>query len=783
MADLGDMVVRIVGDNSQLDRSIDNSRQKMQKFADNMVNVGRQLSTFVTLPILAIGTAFVKAASDAEETNSKFDAVFKNQKDEVRAWAGEFSEAVGRSTTQNIGFLATIQDTLVPLGFLRDRAADMSKATVTLATDLASFNNLPTKQVIMDIQSALVGNTETLRKYGVVASQEAIIQEALNSGLIDNKNDLDAASKAQAIYNILLASTTDAQGDAIRTAESTANQFKALKAETIDLAIAFGQQLIPFVNNMIDKARVLVDWFTNLEDSTKQTIVRIAGLAAVLGPLALAIGTVQKALLALSAPPTGAIVVAVIAIVAITNAIIQLIKRQRELRTSVDLTTQALRDMSEQERQAEREDLVKLRDRQTEAIRGFNSSLRDLKPVFNEYGMQINDTSQQELVLRDAIAEAGRQMDIHQGAITRIDRLTVEYNQTLADAVVATDEATESAGDFLEELNDLADGIDDVGTASKTTAADIALLRAEMEEDETGAGAGRANVAARIRAELELRRLAAVEQLAIANALREDEVVGYAQSTAGFVAMINARKEAVVEEAEQLLDIQAGRLLNELAADEAHNAALVEIARVSQEEIDAIRDAAAEAEKQRRQDIVDGWVGATSALVGLSQALLDRRVANLVAQGVSEEDAAEQTIQAQIRVARFRKVAEAFATGIAAIRATIEALPNLVLSVATAVAGAAAVAAILATPIPSATGAGTAPTAPPVVGTGGSVATGGQRPGLDDVSGSLVTGGQRPPAGEGTLDLTINLDSEPILRSVTKGARDGRVLIDARAVV
>jgi hypothetical protein len=143
---------------------------------DALVSVG--IAAFATAAVTAmgrIGTSLLNAASDAEEVRNKFDVVFRDQSDAVEQWASDFSDAVGRSTTENMGFLATIQDTLVPLGLARNAAAEMSMSVVELATDLSSFNNLPTEQVIQDIQSALVGNTETLRKYGVVANQAEII--------------------------------------------------------------------------------------------------------------------------------------------------------------------------------------------------------------------------------------------------------------------------------------------------------------------------------------------------------------------------------------------------------------------------------------------------------------------------------------------------------------------------------------------------------------------------------------------------------------------------------
>ena len=285
-----ELTYRLIADEKELVRGLKKASDRTEALGQKFQKTGKLLTAGVTLPIIGIGAAFIKVAADAEETNSKFNAVFKSQSEEVRAWADEFATSVGRSATEQLGFLSTIQDTLVPLGILRGKASEMSKATITLATDLAAFNNLPTEQVVRDIQSALVGNTETLRKYGVVASQEAIVQEALTSGLIGQKNELDATTKAQAIFNLAQQGTIDAQGAAIRTAGDVTSQLKALKSEATELAIEMGTMLLPIFTDAVQSLRNVVSAFSSLDESTQSTILKVAGFAAVMGPAIIILG-------------------------------------------------------------------------------------------------------------------------------------------------------------------------------------------------------------------------------------------------------------------------------------------------------------------------------------------------------------------------------------------------------------------------------------------------------------------------------------------------------------
>lgn len=87
---------------------------------------------------------------------------------------------------------------------------------------------------------------------------------------------------AQSIANIMLDNT---EGAMLRLKHSVQN-----------LGIAFGEQLLPYVQNGIDKISSLVQWFASLDEETKGNIIRWAGLAAAIGPALLALGGVVSAI-------------------------------------------------------------------------------------------------------------------------------------------------------------------------------------------------------------------------------------------------------------------------------------------------------------------------------------------------------------------------------------------------------------------------------------------------------------------------------------------------------
>ncbi len=227
---------------------------------------------------------FVKIAADAEETASKFNAVFKEGTDAARQWATEFAAAIGRSRFAIEGFLSTFQDTFVPLGFARARAAALSQQLVKLAIDLASFNNIAEEEAVRRLTGALVGEHENVRKFGVVLGEATIKQELLNMGLKGGIKAATEQQKTMARLSIILKATTDAQGDAARTAGSTANQFRALKSQAIEAAVVLGQIFIPIVNTLTTGLQGLARAVSGLTSEQKSAVLTwTIWSAAVLG--------------------------------------------------------------------------------------------------------------------------------------------------------------------------------------------------------------------------------------------------------------------------------------------------------------------------------------------------------------------------------------------------------------------------------------------------------------------------------------------------------------------
>lgn len=253
----GRAFVELFAEDSELTRTLKTAQMRIQSFGQSVGRIGAVTFGLGASMVGALAPT-ITAASDFEETFSKFNTVFGDNAAAVQEWGNVFGKQIGRSKTQVLSFLASTQDLLVPLGFEPGAATEMSKQLTQLAVDLGSFNNMADEDVLRDLHAALTGSGEVMKKYGVLVSEAAVKQELLNQGM-DPKEVTDQ-QKVMARLSIIMRGTTAAQGDALRTADSFANSMKRLRAQISDVAVQIGQALLPVITPLVKHAGEFVEF-------------------------------------------------------------------------------------------------------------------------------------------------------------------------------------------------------------------------------------------------------------------------------------------------------------------------------------------------------------------------------------------------------------------------------------------------------------------------------------------------------------------------------------------
>lgn len=194
----------------------------------------------------------VMAASNLSESIAKSNTVFGKNAQAIQDWSKTTASALGVSRQAALEAAGTYGNLFRAFGINEQESAKMSTALVTLAADLASFNNVPIDDALLALRSGLSGETEPLKRFGIALNEARLKEEALRLGLIKTTSGtLPQAIKTQAAYALIMKDSALAQGDVARTAGGLANQLKFLKAGLEDAKTGFGQALLPIVLNVV----------------------------------------------------------------------------------------------------------------------------------------------------------------------------------------------------------------------------------------------------------------------------------------------------------------------------------------------------------------------------------------------------------------------------------------------------------------------------------------------------------------------------------------------------
>jgi hypothetical protein len=195
---------------------------------------------------VAFGAKAISAASDFEESAAKIGEIFGDAADSVFDFADDAAQALGQSRQSVLDAAGTFGTFGKAAGLAGEDLSTFSNDFTALASDLASFNNTSPEEAVQALGAALRGESEPLRRYGILLDDASMRQKALELGIISTtKNALTPQQKILAAQALIFEQSSDAQGDFERTSGSLANQQRILQAELENVTIEIGQKLLP----------------------------------------------------------------------------------------------------------------------------------------------------------------------------------------------------------------------------------------------------------------------------------------------------------------------------------------------------------------------------------------------------------------------------------------------------------------------------------------------------------------------------------------------------------
>jgi hypothetical protein len=215
--------------------------------------VGPALIAATAVAAAALGKLLVSsvgAASDFAEAGAAVGEVFGEASGTIEKFAAGAATSLGQTQTQVLEAAKQFGIYGKAAGLAGEANAEFSTDLVTLATDLASFNNTSVDEALVALGSGLRGEALPLRKYGILLDDATLKAQALEMGIYSGNGVLTQQQKILAANASIFEQSAVQQGDFERTSQGLANQQRILAAQFGNIKILLGDFLLPIFTSV-----------------------------------------------------------------------------------------------------------------------------------------------------------------------------------------------------------------------------------------------------------------------------------------------------------------------------------------------------------------------------------------------------------------------------------------------------------------------------------------------------------------------------------------------------
>lgn len=200
--------------------------------------------TFGVAGLVKFGKEALNLASDIQEVQNVVDVAFGDLSYMVEDFADTSIEKFGMSELAAKRTASTYMAMSKSMGLYGKEAAQMAIDAAARTGDIASFYNMKQEEADTLLKSIWTGETESLKRIGVVMTETNLQQYALQKGINKTIASMNQQEKTMLRYSFVMEQTALAAGDFERTQDSWANQTRILSENFKQLLSILGTGLI-----------------------------------------------------------------------------------------------------------------------------------------------------------------------------------------------------------------------------------------------------------------------------------------------------------------------------------------------------------------------------------------------------------------------------------------------------------------------------------------------------------------------------------------------------------
>lgn len=234
--------------------------------------VGFAAAAFTADAIVGYGKELFKLGSEMEVLGKKAETVFGQALPLVTQQAKENATAMGLTVGAYVDAATAIGDLLIPMGFQREEAANISTELVNLSGALSEWTGgqFTAAEVSTKLSKAMLGEREELKALGISISEADVKQRLLEKGLDKLTGTMLQQAKATATLELITEKSTDAQAAFADGAGTMVRRQAEMSAKISEVSEKLATILMPVFERILSVmeagADVILKLTGNLED-------------------------------------------------------------------------------------------------------------------------------------------------------------------------------------------------------------------------------------------------------------------------------------------------------------------------------------------------------------------------------------------------------------------------------------------------------------------------------------------------------------------------------------
>ena len=429
---IGFLNFKFSADLTSFERAMNKAQKKLKKFGKNIQRTGKSLTMGLTLPIVGLGVASIKAFDEQQKAIAQVEAGLKSTGNAVGFTSEKLQKMAADLQTKTLfGDEEILKGATAQLLTFTNITGEQFAKTQEIALDLATRLDGDLKSASIMLGKALndpIANLSALSRAGIQFSED---QKSTIKSLVETNQLAEA-------QNIILKELEKQYGgSAEAAAQAGMGPMKQLMNQLSDLSEEIGLRLMPFVKSFTEWILKLAKKFDGLSESTKDSIVKWGLILAAMGPVLIIIGKLSVGISSLIGGfkkmfkflATNPWIAAAAAIAAVGVAVYNLFKGTSDLTSAQD-------------------DLNDITKSAQAAIQGEIIEVELLTQELKAQGLSLADKEAALKKLQDISPEYYGGLDAATFTVKQLDLATQNYTATLLQQAKA-----EAAKQKLVSLN------------------------------------------------------------------------------------------------------------------------------------------------------------------------------------------------------------------------------------------------------------------------------------------------------------------------------------------